>query len=63
MAIRKPKPTSPGTRDYRPDSATQLLNVAPTAVPDVRDGELVVPAGPGWGCDIREDVLRSHPVA
>ena len=34
-----------------------------TAVPDVRDGELVVPAGPGWGCDIREDVLRSHPVA
>ncbi len=27
--------TSPGTRDYRPDSATQLINVAPAAVPDV----------------------------
>ena len=34
-----------------------------TAVPEMRDGELVVPAGPGWGCDVREDVLRSHPVA
>jgi L-alanine-DL-glutamate epimerase-like enolase superfamily enzyme len=32
-----------------------------TAVPEIRDGELVVPAGPGWGCDVREDVLREHP--
>ncbi len=34
-----------------------------TAVPDVRGGELAVPAGPGWGCDVREDVLAAHPVA
>jgi len=33
-----------------------------TEVPDVRDGELLVPSGPGWGCDVREDVLRSRPV-
>ena len=33
-----------------------------TAVPEIRDGELVVPGGPGWGCDVREDVLAAHPV-
>ena len=32
-----------------------------TAAPEIRDGELVVPAGPGWGCDVVEDVLRAHP--
>jgi galactonate dehydratase len=32
-----------------------------TAVPDVADGELRVPAGPGWGIEVREDVLRAHP--
>ena len=32
-----------------------------TAVPEIRDGELVVPSGPGWGTDIVEDVLRAHP--
>jgi L-alanine-DL-glutamate epimerase-like enolase superfamily enzyme len=32
-----------------------------SAVPEVRDGELVVPAGPGWGADIVEEVLREHP--
>ena len=31
-----------------------------TRVPEVRDGDLVVPDGPGWGCDVREDVLREH---
>jgi len=34
-----------------------------SAVPDIADGELVVPGGPGWGCEVREDVLRAHPVA
>ena len=34
-----------------------------TAVPEILDGELVVPSGPGWGCDVVEDVLRAHPVA
>lgn len=32
-----------------------------TAVPEIRDGELVVPRGPGWGCDVVEDVLAAHP--
>lgn len=34
-----------------------------SAVPEVVDGALVVPGGPGWGCDVREDVLAAHPVA
>ena len=32
-----------------------------TSAPEIRDGELVVPAGPGWGCDVDEDVVRAHP--
>ena len=34
-----------------------------TAVPAIADGELVVPAGPGWGCEVVESVLAAHPVA
>ena len=34
-----------------------------TEVPEILDGELVVPSGPGWGCDVVEDVLRAHSVA
>jgi len=29
--------------------------------PQLRDGELVVPPGPGWGVEVDEDVLRAHP--
>jgi len=32
-----------------------------TAVPEIRDGLLTIPAGPGWGADVDEDVLRAHP--
>jgi galactonate dehydratase len=32
-----------------------------TAVPEIRDGSLRIPAGPGWGADVDEDVLRAHP--
>jgi galactonate dehydratase len=32
-----------------------------TAVPELRDGAVTVPAGPGWGADVNEDVLRGHP--
>jgi L-alanine-DL-glutamate epimerase-like enolase superfamily enzyme len=32
-----------------------------TAVPEIADGVIVVPDGPGWGCDVDEDVLRAHP--
>ncbi len=32
-----------------------------TAVPDIVDGYMTVPARPGWGADINEDVARAHP--
>jgi L-alanine-DL-glutamate epimerase-like enolase superfamily enzyme len=32
-----------------------------SAVPEIADGELRIPAGPGWGVDVREDVLQAHP--
>jgi galactonate dehydratase len=32
-----------------------------TAVPEIADGKLVIPSGPGWGADVNEDVLREHP--
>jgi galactonate dehydratase len=32
-----------------------------TAVPDIRGGMLTIPAGPGWGVDVDEAVLRAHP--
>ena len=32
-----------------------------TAVPELSGGELRIPAGPGWGADVNEDVLREHP--
>ncbi|TMK68988.1 MAG: mandelate racemase/muconate lactonizing enzyme family protein [Actinobacteria bacterium] len=32
-----------------------------TAVPEIRDGELLIPTGPGWGTDVDEEVLREHP--
>jgi galactonate dehydratase len=34
-----------------------------TVVPEIVDGTLVVPAGPGWGCDLNEHVLAAHPVS
>jgi L-alanine-DL-glutamate epimerase-like enolase superfamily enzyme len=32
-----------------------------SAVPEIRDGAVVVPTAPGWGADVNEDVLREHP--
>jgi galactonate dehydratase len=32
-----------------------------TTQPETNGGALVVPAGPGWGTDIVEDVLHQHP--
>jgi L-alanine-DL-glutamate epimerase-like enolase superfamily enzyme len=32
-----------------------------TAVPQIQDGVLTIPAGPGWGVDVNEDELREHP--
>ncbi|MGP4015896.1 mandelate racemase/muconate lactonizing enzyme family protein [Saccharopolyspora sp. 5N708] len=33
-----------------------------TATPTIVDGELVVPDGPGWGCEPDENAIRAHPV-
>jgi len=32
-----------------------------TTVPDIQDGYLVLPDGPGWGCDVNEEAIRAHP--
>ena len=32
-----------------------------TAVPEITDGYMTVPSGPGWGADINEEVARAHP--
>lgn len=32
-----------------------------TALPAIEGGELRIPGGPGWGVEVREDVLREHP--
>jgi galactonate dehydratase len=32
-----------------------------TAVPEISEGKLTIPTGPGWGADVKEDVLRQHP--
>lgn len=32
-----------------------------TAVPNISNGYLAVPNGPGWGIDLNEEVARAHP--
>jgi L-alanine-DL-glutamate epimerase-like enolase superfamily enzyme len=32
-----------------------------TTVPEIKDGYLQLPTGPGWGADVREDFVRAHP--
>ena len=32
-----------------------------TYVPEIEDGHLKVPPGPGWGTELNEDVIRAHP--
>jgi L-alanine-DL-glutamate epimerase-like enolase superfamily enzyme len=32
-----------------------------TAAPEIDSGRLTVPAGPGWGADLNEDVIGEHP--
>jgi galactonate dehydratase len=32
-----------------------------TAVPEIANGKLTIPAASGWGADVDEDVLRAHP--
>ncbi|MFN8525631.1 MAG: mandelate racemase/muconate lactonizing enzyme family protein [Chloroflexota bacterium] len=32
-----------------------------TVKPDVRDGYLYLPTGPGWGTEVNEEAVRAHP--
>jgi L-alanine-DL-glutamate epimerase-like enolase superfamily enzyme len=32
-----------------------------TKPPDIRDGSIALPTGPGWGTEINEEVLQAHP--
>jgi galactonate dehydratase len=32
-----------------------------TDPPRIENGELIVPAKPGWGADINEDAVKRHP--
>jgi galactonate dehydratase len=32
-----------------------------TQVPQIEQGKVTIPSGPGWGTDVDEDVLREHP--
>ena len=34
-----------------------------TVTPEIVDGYMTVPTGPGWGADLNEDVARAHPWA
>jgi len=31
-----------------------------TEKPDIIDGYMTVPAGPGWGTDLNEEIAREH---
>ena len=32
-----------------------------TVKPEIRDGHLLLPGGPGWGTEIDEEAVRAHP--
>ena len=32
-----------------------------TVKPDIKDGYISLPTGPGWGTEINEDTVRAHP--
>ena len=34
-----------------------------TEVPEIVDGHMTVPTGPGWGTDLNEEAARAHPWA
>src|SRR5262249_15262137 len=36
-------------------------DVLVTVPPDIRDGHLVLPTGPGWGTEVNEEAVRAHP--
>jgi galactonate dehydratase len=32
-----------------------------TKPPVIENGDLLLPAGPGWGADVNEEFVRAHP--
>jgi L-alanine-DL-glutamate epimerase-like enolase superfamily enzyme len=32
-----------------------------TSVPEMKDGHLLLPSGPGWGTELNEEAIRAHP--
>lgn len=32
-----------------------------TATPQFVDGRMLIPSGPGWGCDVNEEIIHQHP--
>ena len=32
-----------------------------TVKPDIREGFLYLPSGPGWGTEVNEEAVRAHP--
>ncbi|MCY4503614.1 MAG: mandelate racemase/muconate lactonizing enzyme family protein, partial [Alphaproteobacteria bacterium] len=32
-----------------------------TVPPQIENGELILPTGPGWGADVNEEAVRAHP--
>ena len=32
-----------------------------TQIPEIQDGQLRLPPGPGWGAELNEEVIRAHP--
>jgi L-alanine-DL-glutamate epimerase-like enolase superfamily enzyme len=32
-----------------------------TVKPQIKDGHLLLPTGPGWGTEVNEDAVRAHP--
>ena len=32
-----------------------------TNIPEIVDGHLILPKGPGWGTELNEDAIRAHP--
>ena len=32
-----------------------------TVKPEIKDGHLLLPTGPGWGTEVNEEAVRAHP--
>jgi galactonate dehydratase len=46
--------------EYDPDIVPWQDDLV-TVKPEIRDGHLHLPAGPGWGTEVNEEAVRAHP--